>query len=281
MVALPAHEREQIDSDLRLQDALAGEVELAERAARCRSARTAGGAQADDDPGRRPRDGALADRCRRRPGPLRERRASSSATSASTRASASPVTAPSVPAISRGRDRRTRAGCWSRRRTARSAPPARCGPSTRGSRPAAAARSRSARPLASSPSSPGTCSPKTRTTATPPPTITQRKLRTAPGEGRRQRPARSASPARPPGRRSSGGCSKRPSATTEHTSSREQAARVPSLGKRLSLALEGQTMRGRPTVPEACSSRRGHPRHPRSYRWTLDFFIRIRGLDTS
>lgn len=30
-IALPAHDREQIDSDLRLDDALAGEVELAER----------------------------------------------------------------------------------------------------------------------------------------------------------------------------------------------------------------------------------------------------------
>ena len=52
----------------------------------------------------------------------------------------------------------------------------------------------------------------------------------------------------------------RPNATTAPTSANEQeTARVPPLGKRLSLALEGQTMRDRPIVPTACSSRRGSP----------------------
>ena len=54
-VQLPAHEREQVDSNLRLHDALDGEVELVERQLCRAGARPAGCAAADDDPGGHPR----------------------------------------------------------------------------------------------------------------------------------------------------------------------------------------------------------------------------------
>jgi hypothetical protein len=135
----------------------------------------------------------------------------------------------------------------------------RCAPSTPASRPGAAHRSRSAPPPASWLCSAGTCSASTRTTAT-----ARRRSRSASCVVCSTRPAttalRSASPARRSGVLLSGGCSRRPSATTGPMPLHEQeAARVPPLGKRLSPAHEGQTTRGRPSSPHGLLFSTGSP----------------------
>jgi hypothetical protein len=45
-----------------------------------------------------------------------------------------------------------------------------------------------------------------------------------------------------------------------HVAERAKSGAGATLGTRLTKALVGQTMRGRPISPNACSSRRGHPR---------------------
>ena len=122
-------------------------------------------------------------------------------------------------------------------------------------------RSRSARPPASWPCSPGTCCPRTRTTAT-------RRRRSpsascATSSVRPRTPARrSASPARPSARSSSADSSKRPSATTATTSRpRHDGARVPPPGTRLLTPSMRPTMRGGLHTPQMPALLvRGHPR---------------------
>ena len=91
----------------------------------------------------------------------------------------------------------------------------------------------------------------------------------------------SVSPARPSARRSSSGSSRRPSATTRtmSRSRRAKEARVPPPGTRLFRPSKRQTMRGRlhsPQMPALLV--RGHPRHRRFLHPALDVFIRIRGF---
>jgi transposase len=247
-VELPAHEREQVESNLRLHDALDSELKLV--------------------------DGQLAQRAL----------ADAEVRRLMTIPGVGPVTALSLlavigdvtrfpssgqlvgylgldPRVRQSGERPARTGHISRAGQAHARgllvePPTwrsghrdRCAPSTHGSRPAAARRSRSALPRASSRCSAGTCSAEARTTATAPRRswsansggCSAKLATTVPG---------SASPARRDGARSSGDCSRRPNATTAPTSpNAHEAARAPPLGKRLLLALEGQTMRGRPNSP--------------------------------
>jgi len=237
-IELPEHEREQVESELRLHDALDSEVKLVDRQLAKR---------------------ALADADVRRLMTIPASRAT---------AVPGPVTSPA-------RVRRTPEGCSSRRPTRRPARQARCAPSTPVSSRAAARRSRPARPPASSPSSAGTCSPRTRTTATTP----RRSCRPSSG-GSNSRPARtaptSASPAPRDAASSNGNYSKKPNGTTAPRSPNEQeTARVPPLGRRLLLALEGQTMRDRPNSPHGLLFSTGSPAPRRILSRNLDFFIRI------
>ena len=91
------------------------------------------------------------------------------------------------------------------------------------------------------------------------PTITQRKLRRLQHQAGDQGP-KSASPTRQLA------CARAAAAREEaernyraHVAERAKAARVPSLGKRLSLAHEGQTMRGRPSGPRGLLFSTGSP----------------------
>ena len=163
-VQLPAHEREQVDSNLRLHDALDVEIELAERSSPSRRSRRPDVRRLMTIPG----VGAITalalvavigDVSRF---PSARHLVGYLGLDPRVRQSGEKAGPPRAHLPRRGR--RTRAGCWSRRRTPRSAPRARCARSTPGSRHGAASRSRSARPPASSRSSPGICSPRTRTT---------------------------------------------------------------------------------------------------------------------
>jgi transposase len=231
-VELPAHEREQVEGNLRLHDALESELtlvdsQLAQRAladAEVRRLMTIPGVgpvtalsllAVIGDVKRFPSAGQLV-------GYL-----------GLDRACASPARGPLAPVTSRAQARRMRAGCWLRPPTWRSAHRDRCTPSTPGSGLAAAPRLRSARPRASSPCSAGTCSARARTTVT-----ARRRSCSANCDACSAKPAitarRSASRARQDAARSSGDCSRRPNATTAPTSPNEhEAARVPPLGKRL------------------------------------------------
>ena len=93
-------------------------------------------------------------------------RASSSATSACIPRSASPATAPPNTATSQSRARRPAVTRSSRQRGAQSASPARCARCISACMPAAATRSRSSPPRASSHACFGACSPAARTTPT-------------------------------------------------------------------------------------------------------------------
>ena len=110
-------------------------------------------------PGRQPdRRRHLHGGGRRHP-PLPRAPASSSATSASTPGSASPASAPPATAASPSKAPRHVRHALVEAAGARSASPARCAPSTSASAPAAATRSRSSPPPASSPACSGACSP--------------------------------------------------------------------------------------------------------------------------
>jgi transposase len=216
---LPAHEREQIDSDLRLHDALSTEVELAER-------QLAGEALARPEVRRLmtiPGVGAVT---------------ALSLVAVVGEVSRFPTATQLVgylgldPRVRQSGDRPARHGHISRAgqshargllvEAAHSAirTPGHSARSTGASRRAEAARSRSARPPASSPSSPGTCSPGTRTTGTPPRRSHNGSYGSSSAAPKTQ--ARwSASPARPSGECSSGAFSWRLSATTKRTAPSE------------------------------------------------------------
>ena len=108
------------------------------------------------------------------------------------------------------------------------------------------------------------------------PTITQRKLRNLQRKADDAGP-RSASPARPRARSSSGASSRRPSATTGIRHAKASRGAGAANGDTTPMALEGQTMRGRLCSPRRLLFSFGVTRARRILHPALDVFIRIRG----